>query len=68
MKGKKFHSEYTIEMDVPVDPTSTAGRTKGMAKMEVEAEGTEEFDGKKIAVAVKIDRRVASEITATPAK
>ena len=68
VKGKKFHSEYTIEMDVPVDPTSTAGRTKGMAKMEVEAEGTEEFDGKKIAVAVKIDRRVASEITATPAK
>ena len=68
VKGKKFHSEYTIEMEVPVDPASTAGRTKGMAKMEVEAEGTEEFDGKKIAVAVKIDRRVASEIAATPVK
>ena len=66
--GKKFHSEYTVEMDVPVDPASTAGRTKGMAKMEVEAEGTEEFDGKKIAIAVKIDRRVASDITATPVK
>ena len=66
--GKKFHSEYTIEMDVPVDPASTAGRTKGMAKMEVEAEGSEEFDGKKIAITVKIDRRVANDISATPVK
>ena len=68
VKGKKFHSEYTVEMDVPVDPASTAGRTKGMAKMEVDAAGTEEFDGKKVEVAVKIDRRVASEISATPVK
>ncbi len=66
--GKKFHSEYTVEMEVPVDPASTAGRTKGLAKMEVEAEGTEEFDGKKIAIAVRIDRRVASDISATPVK
>ena len=68
VKGKKFHSEYTVEMDVPVDPASTAGRTKGMAIMEVDAAGTEEFDGKKVEVAMRIDRRVASEITATPAK
>lgn len=68
VKGKKFHSEYTVEMDVPVDPASTAGRTKGLAKMEVDAAGTEEFDGRKIEVAVRIERRVASEITATPAK
>ena len=68
VKGRTFHSEYTVEMDVPVDPTSTAGRTKGMAKMEVDAAGTEEFDGKKVDVGVKIDRRVASEITATPVK
>jgi hypothetical protein len=68
VKGRSFHSEYTVEMDVPVDPTSTAGRTKGMARMEVDAAGTEEFDGKKVDVAVKIDRRIASEITATPVK
>ncbi|MEO6787118.1 MAG: hypothetical protein ABI318_13385 [Chthoniobacteraceae bacterium] len=68
VKGKKFHSEYTVEMDVPVDPASTAGRTKGMATLAVDAAGTEEFDGKKIDVAVRIDRRVASEITATPVK
>ena len=68
VKGRIFHSEYMVEMDVPVDPTSTAGHTKGMAKMEVDAAGTEEFDGKKIEVAVKIERRVASEITATPTK
>jgi hypothetical protein len=68
VKARTFHSEYIVEMDVPVDPTSTAGRTKGMAKMVVDAAGTEEFDGKKIEVAVKIDRRVASEITATPVK
>jgi hypothetical protein len=68
VKGRRFHSEYTVEMDVPVDPTSTAGRTKGMAKLEVDAAGTEEFDGKKIEVAVKINRRVASEIIATPGK
>ncbi len=68
VKGRRFQSEYSVEMDVPVDPASTAGRTKGMAKLEVDAQGTEEFDGKKIDVVVKIDRRVASEITATPAK
>ncbi len=68
VKGKKFHSEYTIEMDVPVDPNSTAGRTKGLATMAVDAAGTEELDGKKIDVAVRIDRRVASEISATPVK
>jgi acyl-CoA hydrolase len=68
VKGRRFHSEYTVEMDVPVDPKSTAGRTKGMAKMEVDAAGTEEFDGKKVDVAVKIERRVASEIIATQAK
>ena len=68
VKGSRFHSEYTVEMDVPVDPASTAGRTKGMAKMEVDAAGTEDFDGKKVEVAVKIDRRVASEISATPVK
>ncbi len=68
VKGRTFHSEYTVEMDVPVDPTSTAGRTKGMAKMEVDAGGTEEFDGKKVEVGVKIERRVASEISATPVK
>ena len=68
VKGRTFHSEYTVEMDVPVDPTSTAGRTKGMAKMEVDAAGTEEFDGKKVEVAVKIERRVASEISASPVK
>ena len=68
VKGKKFHTEYTVEMDVPVDPSSTAGRTKGLAKIEVDAEGTEEFDGRKIDVTVRIDRRVASEISATPAK
>ena len=66
--GKKFHSEYMVEMDVPVDPVSTAGRTKGLARMEVDAAGTEEFDGKKIDVAIRIDRRVASEISATPVK
>ncbi len=65
VKGRHFHSEYTVEMDVPVDPTSTAGRTKGMAKLEVDAAGIEEFDGKKVDVAVKINRRVASEIIAT---
>ena len=68
VKGKTFHSEITVEMDVPVDPESTAGHTKGMAKMELDASGTEEFDGRKIEVAVKIERRVASEITATPVK
>jgi hypothetical protein len=68
VKGRRFHSEYTVEMDVPVDPSSTAGRTKGMAKLEVDAAGTEELDGKKIDVAVKINRRVASEIIATLAK
>ena len=68
VKGSRFHSEYTVEMDVPVDPASTAGRTKGMAKMEVDAAGTEDLDGRKVDVTVKIDRRVASEITATPAK
>ena len=36
--------------------------------MEVEAEGSEEFDGKKIAITVKIDRRVANDISATPVK
>ena len=36
--------------------------------MDLEAEGSEEFDGKKIAIAVKIDRRVASDISATPVK
>lgn len=68
VKGKKFHSEYTVEMDVPLDPASTAGRTKGLAMMTVDAGGTEEFDGRKIEVAVRIDRRVASEISATPVK
>ena len=68
VKGKTFHSEITVEMDVPVDPESKAGHTKGMAKMELDASGTEEFDGRKIEVAVKIERRVASEITATPVK
>ena len=68
VKGKKFHSEYTVEMDVPVDPASAAGRTKGMARMEVDAAGTQEFDGRKIDVAVRIERRVASEISATQAK
>ena len=68
VKGRRFHSEYTVEMDVPVDPASSAGRTKGLATMEVDAAGTEEFDGKKIDITVKIERRVASEITATVAK
>ncbi len=68
VKGKKFHSEYTVEMDVPVDPASTAGRTKGLAVLAVDAAGTEELDGKKVEVAMRIDRRVASEISATPAK
>ena len=66
--GKTFHSEISVEMDVPVDSASTAGRTKGMAKMEMDAAGTEEFEGRKIDVAVKIERRVASEIAATPVK
>jgi hypothetical protein len=68
VKGRKFHSEYTVEMDVPVDPKSAEGRTKGLATMQVDADGTEEFEGRKIDVAVKINRRVASEITATAAK
>jgi hypothetical protein len=68
VKGKSFHSEISVEMDVPVDPTSTAGRTKGLAKMEMDAAGTEEFEGRNVDVAVKIERRVASEITATPVK
>jgi len=68
VKGRRFHSEYAIEMDVPVDPTSTAGHIKGMVKMEIDASGTGEFDGKEVEIAVKIERRVASELTATPAK
>jgi hypothetical protein len=68
VKGRRFHSEYAIEMDVPVDLTSTAGHIKGMVKMEVDATGTEEFEGRKVEIAVKIERRVASDLTATPAK
>ena len=68
VKGEKFHSEYAVQMEVPMDPASTAGRMKGMARMEVDAAGTEELEGKKVDVAVRIERRVASDIAATPVK
>lgn len=68
VKGSRFHSEYTLEMDLPADPASAAGRVKGLATMHVDAKGTEEIDGKAIDIAVKIERRIANEITATPAR
>ena len=68
VKGRRFQSEYAIEMEVPVDPASTAGHVKGMVKMEIDASGTEEFDGKKVEIAVKILRRVASDLIATPVR
>ena len=45
-----------------------AGHVKGMVKMEIDASGTEEFDGKKVEIAVKILRRVASDLIATPVR
>ena len=68
VKGTRFHTEYSEEMDMPVDLTATGGHSKGMAKMEVDASGKAERGGAEVRLGVKIRRRVATELTATPAK
>lgn len=68
VKGRRFFSEIATEMDLPVDVASTAGRVKTLAKMELDARGTEELNGNTIDVSISIKRRMASELTAKPAK
>ena len=68
VKAIRFLAELSGEMDLPTDTQSNSGRTKGMSKLEVDGAGKIEQDGVEKKVAVKIRRRVATELTATPAK
>jgi hypothetical protein len=68
VKATRFHTEFSEEMDLPVDLAATGGHSKGIAKMEVDASGKAERGGAEVQLGVKIRRRVATELTATPAK
>jgi len=68
VKATRFHSEYTEEVDLPVDAADTGGRSKGLAKMEVDASGKAERGGLQVTIGMKIRRRVASEVSAIQSK
>jgi len=68
VKAIRFLAEFSGETDLPTDPHSNSGRTKGMSKLEVDGAGKIEQDGVERKVAVKIRRRVATELTAIAAK
>ena len=68
VKAVRFLAELSGEIDLPADLHSNSGRTKGMSKLEVDAVGKLEQDGVEKKVAVKIRRRVATELTGTQVK
>ena len=68
VKAVRFLAELSGEIDLPVDLHSNSGRTKGMSKLEVDGIGKIEQEGVEKKVAVKIRRRVATELTGTQVK
>lgn len=68
VKAVRFLAELSGEIDLPTDLHSNSGKTKGMSKLEVDGVGKIEQDGVEKKVAVKIRRRVATELTGTQVK
>ena len=68
VKATRFHTEFSEEMDLPVDLAATGGHSKGMVAMEVDGAGKAERGGVEVQVGVKIRRRVATDTTAIQVK
>jgi hypothetical protein len=69
LKAENVSADVHSEVDVPVNPDSTASRAKATTKFNIVAKGTVEDDeGQTVPIHVSMDRRTALDASETPVK